>query len=398
MAEQKKNVKDNACVGRSVADTQPCAAGRPKKKFPWGTVIYIGCCLVIGAVIGVVLAENDVELDLEPLTLLGVMVLFMVMFYLHIIIHEAGHALFGMLTGYKFLSYRVGSFMWEKAADGKVRFSRFSLAGTGGQCLMSPPDYNGGNYPYVWYNLGGGAVNLLAAALAGAALLIFPMGKWGSIICWMALLTGVLLGLTNILPIPGGKVNNDGSNILAISRSPEARRAFWLQMKVNEQIAWGTRLKDLPEEYFAPYPEEARANAMVLSMEVLSANRQMDAMNFDAAKEQMLSLVEDEHVPGIYRQLMTFELAWLELVEGCPGEYVAKLEDKTLQQFAKAMKNFPNILRANYALAMIRDKDEKKAAALRKAFDKMAASYPHESEIIGEKELMDLTERKAKEA
>lgn len=403
MSEQKKNAKgralaltneDNACVGRSVADTQPCAAGRPTKKFPWGTVIYILICAVIGGVIGVVLGESDADMDFT--TLLGIMALFVVMLYVHIIVHEAGHALFGMLTGYKFLSYRVGSFMWEKGADGKVRFSRFSLAGTGGQCLMSPPEYNGGNYPYVWYNLGGGLVNILLGALAGLALLVFPMGKWGSIACWMMLLTGVFLGVTNLIPF--GKMNNDGSNILAISRSPEAKRAFWLQMKVNEQIAWGKRLRELPEEYFAPYPQESRANAMVLSMEVLAASRQMDAMNFDAAQQQMLALMDEKQLPGIYRQLMTFELAWLELMNGRPGDYVGKLEEKESKQFAKAMKNFPSILRAQYALALLQDKDEKKAGAIRAAFDKMAAQYPHESEIIGERELMALVEEKAKEA
>lgn len=374
------------------------AEQKKKKKFPWGGVIYIACCLLIGAVIGVVLGVNDVELELDPLTFAGIMVLFMLMMYVHIIIHEAGHALFGMMTGYKFLSYRVGSFMWEKGADGKVRLSRYSLAGTGGQCLMSPPDYNNGQYPYVWYNLGGAVVNLLAAALAGVLLLVFPMGKWVSLALWMLLLTGVLTGLMNGLPIPGGKVNNDGSNAVDISRSPEARRAFWLQMKCNEQIAWGKRPRELPEEYFAPYPPESRANAMVLAMEVLASSRQMDAMNFEEAEKQMLSLVDDKHVPGIYRQLMTIELAWLELVNGRPGAYVEKLESKEIKQFAKAMKNYPSVLRAQYAVALLKDKDEKKAADIRKAFDKMADQYPHESEIVGERELMDLMEQKAKEA
>ena len=366
---------------------------KQKKKFPWGAVIYILVCGLIGGVIGVVMGENDVVFD--GMTFVGIMVLFVVVYLLHIVVHEAGHAIFGMLTGYKFLSYRVGSLMWEKGADGKVRLSRFSLAGTGGQCLMSPPDYNDGNYPYVWYNLGGALVNILLGALAGVVVLLFPVGGWWSTALWMLLLVGVITGLLNGLPLPGNKLNNDGSNLVAISRSPEARRAFWLQMKCNEQIAWGKRLRDLPEEYFAPYPPEARANAMVLSMEVLAASRRMDAMDFAEAEKQMLALVNDEHVPGVYRQLMTFELAWLELVNGCPGDYVAKLEDKELKQFAKAMKNYPSILRAQYALALLRDKDAEKAESIRKAFDKMAAQYPHESEIIGERELMELTAKKA---
>ena len=405
MAEQKKDAKgralaltneDNACVGRSVAGTQPCAVGRPKSKFPWGALLYILVCGLIGGVIGVVLGESGAELDFTML--LGIMVLFVVMLYVHIIVHEAGHAIFGMLTGYKFLSYRVGSFMWEKGQDGKVRLSRFSLAGTAGQCLLSPPDYNGGNYPYVWYNLGGALVNILLAVLAGAALLLFPMGKWATTALAMLALTGLFLGLMNGLPLPGDGVNNDGSNIVAISRSPEARRAFWLQMKVNQQLAWGKRLKELPEEYFAPFPEEARANVMVSTMAVMAANRQMDALNLDEAARLMQPLMEHKHVLGLYRQLMTFDMALIELVNGQPGGMVEKLGSKELQQFAKAMKNFPSVLRTQYAVALLKDKDEKKAATIRTAFDKMAAQYPHESEIAGERELMALVEQKAKEA
>lgn len=372
------------------------AEQKKKRKFPWGTVTYFLVCAVIGGVIGVVLGESGADMDFTAL--LGVMALFVVMLYFHIIVHEAGHAIFGMLTGYRFLSYRVGSLMWEKGADGKVRFSRYSLAGTGGQCLLRPPDYNGGSYPYVWYNLGGALVNILLAVLAGGALLVFPMGEWATAALTMLALTGLFLGLMNGLPLPGGTINNDGSNIVAISRSPEAKRAFWLQMKVNEQSAWGKRLKDMPEEYFAPFPEEARANAMVATMAVMAANRQMDALNVDEAERIMLPLMEDKHVPGLYRQLMTFDLALIELLGSRPGAMVEKLESKEIKQFAKAMKNFPSVLRTQYAVALLKDKDEKKAAGFRAAFDKMASQYPHESEIIGERELMVLVEEKAKEA
>lgn len=372
------------------------AEQKTKKKFPWGMVIYFLCCGVIGGVIGGVLAASDVDLDLNPGMLLGVIVLFLLALYLHIILHEAGHMLFGMATGYKFLSYRVGSFMWEKGADGKVRFSRFSLAGTGGQCLMSPPDYTGDSFPYVWYNLGGGLINLILSVLAGAALLLFPMGKWLSAALWMLLLVGIFLGGTNLLPLP--KVNNDGSNLLAISRSADARRAFWLQMKVNEQVAWGTRLRDLPEEYFPVFPQESRSNAMVAAVAVMAASRQLDGLRFDQSREMMLALVDDQNVPGIYRQLMVFDLAWIEIYQGCPGTWVERLQSKEIQQFAKAMKKFPSVLRTQYAAALLIDKDESKAAQLRTAFDKMASCYPHESEIIGERELMDLVAARATEA
>ena len=49
---------------------------------------------------------------------------------IHTVIHEAGHLIFGLATGYRFISYRVFQFMWIKQG-GRIRFTRMSLAGTG---------------------------------------------------------------------------------------------------------------------------------------------------------------------------------------------------------------------------------------------------------------------------
>lgn len=363
-----------------------------KKKFPWGMVVYFVCCMAAGAVGGILLAKNDV--DIELMDMLAAFVLLVVSLYAHIILHEAGHMLCGLATGYGFVSFRIGSVMWEKGADGRVRRFRYALAGTGGQCLMSPPEYNGGSFPYVWYNLGGVLVNFLLAALSGLVLALCPVGKWVSVGLWMLLATGVFLGVINIMPVPGGKLTNDGSNLLAISRSAGARRAFWLQMKINQQQSLGIRLKDMPEEYFAPFPEAERKNLMVAAMGVFAASRELDGLHLDKAEQHMRALMADAATPEIYRKMMTFDLAWLDLVKGQPGDMAERIRNADMKQFAKAMKNHPSILRTQYAQALLQDGDEKKAQAIRAAFDKTAAQYPHPCEIAGEQELLTLTDEK----
>ena len=82
---------------------------------------------------------------------------------LQIVIHEAGHLVFGLVTGYQFVSFRIWNMMWLKK-DGKIQFKRMSLAGTGGQCLMSPPDLADGKMPVLLYNFGGAIMNLFSAA------------------------------------------------------------------------------------------------------------------------------------------------------------------------------------------------------------------------------------------
>lgn len=55
---------------------------------------------------------------------------------IQIIFHEAGHLIFGLLTGYRFSSFRIVNLMWVKL-DGRVQFRRLNFTGIGGQCLMA---------------------------------------------------------------------------------------------------------------------------------------------------------------------------------------------------------------------------------------------------------------------
>ena len=94
-------------------------------------------------------------------------------YFLQIIIHEGGHLVFGLLTGYRFSSFRIGSVILTKDG-GKFRIGSFSMAGTGGQCLLYPPEEKDGKTPYVLYNLGGVIMNLAACAVSFALWLVLP--------------------------------------------------------------------------------------------------------------------------------------------------------------------------------------------------------------------------------
>ncbi len=47
-------------------------------------------------------------------------------------VHEAGHLVCGMLSGYRFVSFRIFNLTFIKI-DGRLRVRKFSIAGTGGQ-------------------------------------------------------------------------------------------------------------------------------------------------------------------------------------------------------------------------------------------------------------------------
>ena len=61
-------------------------------------------------------------------------------FFVGIIIHEAGHLIFGLLTGYRFISFQVGKTLIQKPTNKPLRVKRIPFNGLGGQCLMIQKD------------------------------------------------------------------------------------------------------------------------------------------------------------------------------------------------------------------------------------------------------------------
>ncbi len=373
------------------------------KKY-YGVIIL----MLLGAVCGFLTvreldAMEAMDMPFVPymLTLLGMVCAIYLAFFLQIIIHEGGHLLCGLLTGYRFSSFRVGSIMLIRQG-GKLRFKRFSLAGTGGQCLLLPPPMTDGKIPYVLYNLGGSMANA-AAALLG--FLLLPLVGNG-ILHFFFLLFGIIgvgCALLNAIPISAGGITNDGCNARSLGKNPNALRAFYIQMRINEAQMSGVRVRDMPEEWFRMPAPEDMGNSMCSAQAVIRTSRHMDRHEFVQAAESIDALLSDSgagriEVPGIYRNMMAMDRIFCELVGDGDRERVAALLTKELQATMKQMKNMISVLRTQYVLALLYDNDPKEAGRLKAAFEKQAQKYPHPAEVQSEREFMQIAEAKAGEA
>lgn len=252
-----------------------------RKKIVWQQCVGMAFGMLLGAVcgIGMVSYMESSGADASPqqklLSLAGLLLGMYAALLFHTIVHEAGHLVFGLLTGYEFSSFRVGSFMWLKE-DGALRVKRLSIAGTGGQCLMMPPDMQDGKIPVVLYNLGGSLLNILFGALFLAGCLLWNDIPFLSPLLFTFAAAGFILAMMNGIPMRMGTVDNDGYNAFALSKNKEAVEAFWVQLKVNGQFTRGIRLKDMPAEWFRVPTDEAMKNSMVAARGVAACNRLMD--------------------------------------------------------------------------------------------------------------------------
>ena len=313
--------------------------------------------------------------------------------YLQFVIHEAGHLVFGLATGYRFSSFRVGSLMLVREG-GRLRLKRLSIPGTGGQCLMVPPGSYGEPYPCVLYNLGGIIANL-ASALACALLL---PGARGNILLSGFLassaLVGVAMALVNGIPMRGSEVPNDGWNALNLGHNELARTSLWVQLTAGARLNEGERLQDLPDEWFVEPTDEQLSNTISLSLGVLSESRLMEQHELERARQLAdRLLLGGKNLPGIYRVTLACDKASCDLIlDGDADISALEGEDAALY---KQLGNYPSVLRTRYAIALLKHGDATEAADVRTRFERVARSYPTPADIIAERDLMALVDQAA---
>ena len=374
-----------------------------KKKIVWQQYIAMVFCILIGAVCGFLTvryigvdAGAEKSFHEEILSLIGLLLGMYVAMLVQLIIHEAGHLVFGLFSGYKFSSFRIFGFMWVKEGD-KIKLRRLSIAGTGGQCLMAPPDPVDGVIPLVLYNLGGSLMNIITAVIFLGLFFVFADIPFLSMVMLLSAVIGLIFAIMNGVPMRMGTVDNDGYNAFALTRNAEAMHSFWVQMKVNEQLAKGARLKDMPDEWFVVPSDKAMKNSMVVVMGVFACNRLMDAQQFEDADKLMAHILEIESsMVGLHRNMMICDRMYIELISGNRRDVLERMFTPEQKKFMKSMKNFPSVLRTEYVYALFAEQDAAKANRIKARFEKCAKTYPYPNDVQSERELMEIAEQRAR--
>lgn len=335
---------------------------------------------------------SDVSLGMRTLVVAFSIITLPVALYFQLIIHEFGHFMFGLLTGYRFLSFRVFSFLWT-IESGKLRFRRLSIAGTAGQCLLIPPESADENTPFVLYNLGGSLLNAAFGLLFLGLLALVDKGHYASYLLLVCGIIGLGYSVINGFPLRMGLVDNDGYNVLSIKKSKRALQDFVLQLKINEQLHKGARLRDLPDEWFkVPEPEEMN-NSITAAIGGVACARLMDTHAFESAIILIEKLLNsDTDLIGLHRHLLICDRIYCELVGEMRQEKQFNEPDKQQKKFMKTMKSFPQVLRTEYVYALRAEKNEKKAAKVKASFESIARTYPYTGEIESERELINIAD------
>jgi hypothetical protein len=297
--------------------------------------------------------------------------------FIHLILHEAGHLITGLLTGFRFLSFRVFKFTLVKTDEG-LRWKRFHIQGTGGQCILElPEDQDVKKAPWFWYNAGGALMNLLLAGLSIAVLRSFELGMAAFSFFIMMAFVGILVALLNGVPMIVGGVSNDGYNLWTLWRHPEERRFFVRSLQVAGQLSRGTRMSEMPATWFEDIPVNEQSHYLEISNRILYMALLEDQQRYEDARliaEEVMAL--GKKFPQLYKLEVGGERVMLELLTTQRRDVVDELWDKQLERYTIANSKFSPIKYAVlYTYELLHKKDSEKANSYQQQFETHQNDY-----------------------
>lgn len=312
-----------------------------------------------------------------------------VAFILHIIIHEGGHLVAGLLTGYRFVSFRIFSLTLIRK-DGRYQWRNFSLGGTGGQCLMAPPLRPLEEIDTRWYNLGGVLANIVVSTLALILMLCFDLPGWAEIFLLTLTFFGYLLALINGIPMKLSGVNNDGYNLLFLEKTPDDKRRLCQMLEANANIQNGMQPKEMPDEMFPAEEQVNWKDGLQVNWQLMVVARLENQHRWEEAYALLQEgLAQKQHIAALFQQELTLEMVFVCLVTSRIEEARQLYTDRLRKYVKQFMKTQSSKQRIHFATTLLLDGNREEALRLLEDLKAHRSDYLLQGEVEMDIELME---------
>ena len=304
-------------------------------------------------------------------------------FLLQTLLHEGGHLVCGLLTGFRFLSFRILRWAIVKDEEGRLALKSFNIPGTIGQCLLVPPKTEDKlSIPYFWYNAGGVLFNFLTTVITFIIMVCVKTDVCIFIFLLINCFVGGILVLMNGIPKNVGGLYNDGKNIQNFYKYPELRKYFYNQLAINALLTYGKRMCEMPEDLFPPVENKDYGNTILLTAELFNISRTEDCDDIPAAYGMMKAIVcQEQQLPKILLYDIKAEYMMLALLTGNISE-AETLFDNKLEKYMKATSDFfAAKIPPLYAWELIVRHDAQKAQSIRIRMEDNADKYLYPGEV-----------------
>ena len=370
------------------------------------TILKLFVYMLIGAGIGIVIVGPLIALiEGESITtvysniankfslqtvaeILWMLIAVLIAFILHIILHEGGHLVAGLLTGYRFVSFRFLNFTLINK-DGRLQWRNFELAGTGGQCLMAPPDKPLEQIDTRWYNAGGVLANILIVLLSLVLVWAFDLPHWLNELLIIMAFIGIVTALTNGIPMKLGGVANDGYNLLQMEKDLPGKQSFCNILDINARSQEGETYSEMPERLFAlPQPIDWK-NSMHVGSVLSAATRLLALHQWEDAYQLLTEALNHKDEYMMLYQLETENMMIQTcILSGRDDEARLHYTQEVQKHISQHASTQSDKQLTSMAVALVLDNDRPKAEALLQNLEANRDKFIHQSDVAMSLDLM----------
>lgn len=335
---------------------------------------------------------NSLELNINPTLKFSVsgvvaLIIFGLSLGIHTILHEFGHLVTGLISGYKYVFFRIWKYALVKE-NNNYKIKNFHIPGTLGQCLMAPPKRNEENeFPFLLYNLGGIIFNFIFAIVGIIIVFFNPINLLSSFFLGFSLV-GIYLGATNAYPFM--YVPNDGTNIKSLLRSDDSKKAFYNALLLNEltvknKVTKRELKKYVSKDKYKDFEEPVVQGIVSEHVSVLiEENKLLEGLklaNF---------LLKQKNMSFILRDLIRLDKMAIFLLLGDKKGIESLINNKSFKK-AFNSKGDSSIERLKYMYYSLYEKDNKNAETALSNFYNLTENSLINSNIEYDKKLIEYT-------
>lgn len=356
-----------------------------KKNFVSDVCKICAIILFFAMVVLMVIYAQRLGDNIHLLLILPCCAIFFTSLIINVILHEFGHLLFGLLTGYHFISFRIFNLtIIKEQGKLKLKSAKFDL---GGQCLMIPPDRD--KTPWFWYNIGGVIMNKILFIIFLVLAFTLLLDSVGFILICVVSLTSYLVVVSNGIPLK--TLPNDMGNIVNLFHSSKTKKSFVNQLKIVGFLQQGGSYSEIPQEWLQIEKNIDFNVAMNQFFELIKVDICYEVLDFDGANKCFEQISEKKYqLSPFYKFNVDCEKAFLSIIGIGNQENINFLYDakniKTINSQIKG-KNITKI-RLMYAFNLLHNHDLIKAVEMQGAFEKATKSFPYVADIESEKKIM----------
>lgn len=244
--------------------------------------------LIGGVIVGVAIAyvmahgvENAGHFNNVPAWLLFLYVILLI--YIAIAVHEAGHWLAGLGAGFRTIRLSVGPLMISRKGGRTAVVWDRSLPLMSGFTFMVPDDNRALLKRFSWFIIGGPLMSLIVGLLClAAASMMLASGLRIAIISLGCL--SFLLALFTLIPARSGGFHTDGAKLLMLWRGGETASHLLALLRLTYECQAGTRPRDWPGDAIAILEAGAPEGSDEMTASALLHMYARDTENRDLAR------------------------------------------------------------------------------------------------------------------